>query len=68
MAGTNPVSALLIVIITILRKFRASHHWSNKECGTVLTARVNAVPPVGVYMIAGCGADLLVNICLTLLG
>lgn len=26
------------------------------------------VPPVGVFMIAGCGADLFVNICLTLLG
>ena len=25
-------------------------------------------PPVGVWMVAGCGADLLVNICLTLLG
>lgn len=26
------------------------------------------VPPVGVYCVAGCGADLLINICLTLLG
>ncbi|KAK0635265.1 hypothetical protein B0T17DRAFT_36198 [Bombardia bombarda] len=26
------------------------------------------LPPLGVYAIAGCGADLLVNICLTLLG
>lgn len=26
------------------------------------------VPPVGVYIVAGCGADLLINICLTLLG
>ncbi|KAK8035620.1 stress response RCI peptide [Apiospora rasikravindrae] len=25
-------------------------------------------PPVGVYMVAGCGADLFVNICLTILG
>ncbi|KIM99593.1 hypothetical protein OIDMADRAFT_19701 [Oidiodendron maius Zn] len=24
-------------------------------------------PPLGVYLIAGCGVDLLVNICLTLL-
>ncbi|KAI4264061.1 MAG: hypothetical protein L6R42_000827 [Xanthoria sp. 1 TBL-2021] len=44
MAGTNPISALLIIIITIF------------------------LPPVGIWMIAGCGADLLVNICLTLLG
>ncbi|MCJ1233146.1 hypothetical protein MMC14_001101 [Varicellaria rhodocarpa] len=26
------------------------------------------IPPVGVFLIAGCGADLFVNICLTLLG
>lgn len=26
------------------------------------------VPPLGVFLIAGCGADLLINICLTLLG
>ncbi|KAK3377744.1 hypothetical protein B0H63DRAFT_525017 [Podospora didyma] len=25
-------------------------------------------PPLGVYAISGCGADLLINICLTLLG
>ncbi|KAL8656334.1 MAG: hypothetical protein Q9210_000324 [Variospora velana] len=43
MAGSNPISALLIVIITIF------------------------FPPVGVWMIAGCGADLFVNICLTIL-
>ena len=26
------------------------------------------LPPVGVAMVAGCGADLFINICLTLLG
>ncbi|KAH8591077.1 plasma membrane proteolipid 3 precursor [Bisporella sp. PMI_857] len=26
------------------------------------------IPPVGVWMVAGCGADLLINICLTVLG
>ncbi|KAE9364339.1 hypothetical protein N431DRAFT_431210 [Stipitochalara longipes BDJ] len=26
------------------------------------------VPPIGVFLVAGCGADLLINICLTLLG
>ena len=25
-------------------------------------------PPIGVYLVAGCGADLVVNICLTILG
>lgn len=29
---------------------------------------MRTVPPVGVYCVAGCGADLLINICLTLLG
>ncbi|KAF3009442.1 hypothetical protein E8E13_001021 [Curvularia kusanoi] len=26
------------------------------------------LPPVGVFIVAGCGADLLINIALTLLG
>jgi uncharacterized membrane protein YqaE (UPF0057 family) len=26
------------------------------------------VPPVGVAIVAGCGADLCINICLTILG
>ncbi|KAG9234679.1 hypothetical protein BJ875DRAFT_375873 [Amylocarpus encephaloides] len=26
------------------------------------------VPPIGVYAVAGCGADLFINICLTILG
>ncbi|KAK3325364.1 plasma membrane proteolipid 3 [Apodospora peruviana] len=26
------------------------------------------LPPLGVYAIAGCGADLFINICLTCLG
>ncbi|KAK3684752.1 plasma membrane proteolipid 3 [Podospora appendiculata] len=26
------------------------------------------LPPLGVYAIAGCGADLFINICFTLLG
>jgi len=26
------------------------------------------LPPVGVFLVAGCGADLLINICLTILG
>ncbi|CUS06810.1 unnamed protein product [Tuber aestivum] len=25
-------------------------------------------PPLGVFAVAGCGADLLINICLTILG
>ncbi|KAK3944980.1 plasma membrane proteolipid 3 [Diplogelasinospora grovesii] len=26
------------------------------------------LPPLGVYAVAGCGADLFINICLTILG
>ncbi|KAF2455632.1 hypothetical protein BDY21DRAFT_349888 [Lineolata rhizophorae] len=26
------------------------------------------LPPVGVFLVAGCGADFLINICLTILG
>lgn len=26
------------------------------------------LPPVGVYVVAGCGADLLINVALTILG
>lgn len=26
------------------------------------------LPPVGVLMVAGCGADFFINLCLTLLG
>jgi uncharacterized membrane protein YqaE (UPF0057 family) len=28
----------------------------------------NPVPPLGVYAVAGCGVDLLINILLTILG
>ncbi|PVI00951.1 hypothetical protein DM02DRAFT_525957, partial [Periconia macrospinosa] len=27
-----------------------------------------AVPPIGVFLVAGCGMDLFINIVLTLLG
>ncbi|EXJ60480.1 hypothetical protein A1O7_04633 [Cladophialophora yegresii CBS 114405] len=26
------------------------------------------IPPIGVFMVAGCGADFFINVCLTLLG
>ncbi|KAK7966332.1 stress response RCI peptide [Apiospora aurea] len=35
---------------------------------TILSNMEDPVPPVGVFMVAGCGADLFVNICLTILG
>lgn len=35
--------------------------------GKVIVANSEIVPPVGVYIVAGCGADFFINICLTLL-
>jgi len=38
-------------------------------CSTVLLVLVTLLlPPVGVYIVAGCGVDLLINIGLCLLG
>jgi uncharacterized membrane protein YqaE (UPF0057 family) len=38
-------------------------------CSTVLLVLITILcPPIGVYIVAGCGADLLINICLTILG
>lgn len=60
---SDAVPAILIVLITILCECCLD---SLSDCGTL--TRNLLVPPVGVFMISGCGADLLVNICLTLLG
>jgi hypothetical protein len=32
------------------------------------TAANKQFPPLGVFLVAGCGADLLINVCLTVLG
>ena len=55
------IPALLLVLITILCMFA-------KRFQMYAKANLSTVPPVGVFMIAGCGADLLINVCLTLLG
>jgi len=53
-------SAIILVLITILCKpYHMKHH-------QLLTSKL--VPPLGVWAIAGCGADLLINVCFTLLG
>lgn len=57
------ISAILLVIIAIFRKFlSATLHFSSR------TETYFTVPPVAVYLVAGCGADLLINIALTVLG
>ncbi|PSR83823.1 hypothetical protein BD289DRAFT_276010 [Coniella lustricola] len=38
-------------------------------CSLVLLILITLLfPPVGVVLVAGCGADVLINVCLTLLG
>ena len=59
------ISGLLIILITIL----CTEFYFPSLRNTYLTQANNPlVPPVGVFMIAGCGADLFVNVCLTILG
>lgn len=57
------ISAILLVIIAIFRKSSSTilHGCSRTDMHTT-------VPPVAVYIVAGCGADLLINIALTILG
>jgi hypothetical protein len=57
------VSGLFLVIITILCKRQ-----SKKPLATISLTESSTVPPLGAYIVAGCGADLFVNICLTILG
>lgn len=43
--------------------------YNTKMIATVLLVILTIfLPPVGVYCVAGCGADLLINILLTVLG
>ncbi|KAF2685112.1 UPF0057-domain-containing protein [Lentithecium fluviatile CBS 122367] len=37
-----------------------------KKIGLILITLF--IPPIGVFLVAGCGADLLINILLTILG
>jgi len=39
-----------------------------KEIEPVFADKLSTVPPVGVFLVAGCGADLFINIALTVLG
>lgn len=75
-------SAIILVLITIIREFKQPHSTSTfTKClqAPELALRYpkakatdkqtwNPVPPVGVYAVSGCGADLAINVCLTLLG
>lgn len=54
------VSAVFLVLVTILCKYPRS---ASEAPSSHL-----AVPPVGVWAVAGCGMDLFINICLTILG
>jgi len=64
MAST--ASAVLLIIITLFCE-TTSRTMPEKISKQALLTQI-PVPPVGVLFVAGCGADVLVNICLTLLG
>lgn len=62
LSNMGTVSAIFLVLITILCK---QPTYFTNDCSVLIEV---AVPPVGVYAVAGCGADLLINIALTILG
>lgn len=68
----DALPALLIVIITIFRTYTALDPFPLPAFSFPfqfsLTYQPIPVPPAGVFLVAGCGADLLINICLTILG
>jgi uncharacterized membrane protein YqaE (UPF0057 family) len=65
------ISAIILVLITIFRTSQshvvASYNFRRIQ-KPKLTFNDPTVPPVGVYVVAGCGPDLLINIALTILG
>lgn len=70
-ATMGAVSGLIVVLVTILCKRLPSFPSPSLGVKGGFVCKADSmcvVPPVGVFMIAGCGADLFVNICLTLLG
>lgn len=62
----SAVSAVLLIIITLFCEYPPAQ--PRKDLKDELLLTQNSVPPVGVVIVAGCGADVLINICLTLLG
>lgn len=65
----SAVSSILLVLITFFCKraqMPITHAYPLQRLANMAIRQ--SVPPLGVYIIAGCGADLFVNICLTLLG
>lgn len=61
-------SAILLVLITIICKSGRLANCASRPVGEIAETDSFPVPPLGVYAIAGCGMDLFVNICLTILG
>ncbi|KAK0276738.1 hypothetical protein LTR35_002879 [Friedmanniomyces endolithicus] len=60
------ISGILLVIVTI---FRTTTPIPTPDPPLPLTTDPpSTVPPLGVFLIAGCGADILINILLTCLG
>ncbi|EMC94152.1 hypothetical protein BAUCODRAFT_36628 [Baudoinia panamericana UAMH 10762] len=66
MASDGTASIILIVIITIFRT--SATLYPPNSASLERSADNMLVPPVGVFLISGCSADLLINILLTCLG
>lgn len=56
------ISAILLIIITLFRMSLLP-----VACSELILIS-DTVPPVGVLIVAGCGADFCINLCLTILG
>jgi len=66
------IKTLFLILITIFSASSSSLP-APRVTTTTTTSQTNdtnppPVPPLGVFLVAGCGADFLINILLTLLG
>ena len=82
MSGSNFCSAFFLVLLTILVSLCFPQGGGGREVMFLFfffcflfpyfslaeTAANKQFPPLGVFLVAGCGADLLINVCLTVLG
>ncbi|KAI3577040.1 hypothetical protein IWW34DRAFT_851385 [Fusarium oxysporum f. sp. albedinis] len=57
------ISVVFLILITIFCQSQTPPDRTMQSKTNVV-----AVPPIGVWAVAGCGMDLFINICLTLLG
>lgn len=60
-------SAIILIIITLFCTFTGPQ-WFGEIHSLSTNIGLQIVPPLGVFAVAGCGVDLFINICLTILG